>query len=142
MKKSFLMATVWVAAMLGACSGGEKNEAETAVVDKPTVKLAVVSARDVEQVEEYTATVEAEAPAEEVVEAVAEETVEVAAEEPAVEEAPAEEEVLSFTPKAMPISDEPEEEEEPETKTSKFGPLKFGEDYDIKRDGQYSRKKR
>ena len=61
MKKSFLMATVWVAAMLGACSGGEKNEAETAVVDKPTVKLAVVSARDVEQVEEYTATVEAEA---------------------------------------------------------------------------------
>lgn len=55
------MATVWVAAMLGACSGGEKNEAETAVVDKPAVKLAVVSARDVEQVEEYTATVEAEA---------------------------------------------------------------------------------
>ena len=33
-------------------------------------------------------------------------------------------------------------EEEPTTKTSKFGPLKFGEDYDIKRDGQYSRKKR
>ena len=97
---------------------------------------------DYEEPQEEEATVEAEAPAEEVVEAVAEETAEVAAEEPAVEEAPAEEEVLSFTPKAMPISDEPEEEEEPETKTSKFGPLKFGEDYDIKRDGQYSRKKR
>lgn len=46
--------------------------------------------------------------------------------------------VRSFTPKAMP-SVEDEAESEPK---SKFGPLKFGEDYDIKRDGQYSRRKR
>ena len=62
MKKSFLMAAVVVAAMLGACSGGEKKGTEAAeVAEKPTVKLATVSSRDVEQLEEYTATVEAEA---------------------------------------------------------------------------------
>ena len=62
MKKSFLMAAVVVAAMLGACSGSDKKEAEaTVVAEKPTVKLATVSSRDVEQLEEYTATVEAEA---------------------------------------------------------------------------------
>lgn len=101
---------------------------------------------DYEEPKDEEEAVEAETPVEEVATAVEE-----AAETPAVVEPVAEEveateeepEVLSFTPKAMPISDEPEEEEEePETKTSKFGPLKFGEDYDIKRDGQYSRKKR
>ena len=63
MKKSFQLAAVLVAAMLGACSGGEKKNAETAVtvIEKPTVKLASVSSRDVEQIAEYTATVEAEA---------------------------------------------------------------------------------
>ena len=62
MKKSFLMAAVVVAAMLGACSGSDKKGAEaTVVAEKPTVKLATVSSRDVEQLEEYTATVEAEA---------------------------------------------------------------------------------
>ena len=65
MKKSFQMAAVLVAAMLSACSGGEEKKAETAaaetVVEKPAVKLATVSARDVEQIGEYTATVEAEA---------------------------------------------------------------------------------
>ena len=62
MKKSFQIAAVLVAAMLGACSGGEKKEAESAAVsEKPTVKLATVNSRDVEQVGEYTATVEAEA---------------------------------------------------------------------------------
>ena len=64
MKKSFQIAAVLVAAMLGACSGGEKKEAENAaaeVAEKPVVKLATVTSRDVEQVEEYTATVEAEA---------------------------------------------------------------------------------
>lgn len=78
-----------------------------------------------------------------------EEVAEVAA--PAVEETPVveekveeEPEQISFTPKAMPISEEDEDEEtsDESSKTSKFGPLKFGEDYDIKRDGQYSRKKR
>ena len=65
MKKSFQLAAVLVAAMLGACSGGEEKKAETTaaetVIDKPTVKLATVTSRDVEQIGEYTATVEAEA---------------------------------------------------------------------------------
>ena len=64
MKKSFQIAALLVAAMLGACSGGEEKKAETAaetVVEKPAVKLATVTSRDVEQVGEYTATVEAEA---------------------------------------------------------------------------------
>ena len=62
MKKSFQIAAVLVAAMLGACSGGEKKEAENAAVsENPTVKLATVNSRDVEQIGEYTATVEAEA---------------------------------------------------------------------------------
>ncbi len=63
MKKSFQLAAVLVAAMLGACSGGDEKNAETAVtvIEKPTVKLASVSSRDVEQIAEYTATVEAEA---------------------------------------------------------------------------------
>jgi len=64
MKKSFQLAAVLVAAMLGACSGGEEKKAETAagtVIEKPAVKLATVSSRDVEQIGEYTATVEAEA---------------------------------------------------------------------------------
>ncbi len=80
-------------------------------------------------------------------EVVTEEVAEVAA--PAVEETPVveekaeeEPEAISFTPKAMPISDDVEETPDESSKTSKFGPLKFGEDYDIKRDGQYSRKKR
>ena len=64
MKKSFQLAAVLVAAMLGACSGGEEKKAETAVeteVNKPAVKLATVTSRDVAQIVEYTATVEAEA---------------------------------------------------------------------------------
>ena len=65
MKKSFQMAALLVAAVLGACSGGEEKKAETTaaetVVEKPAVKLATVTSRDVEQVGEYTATVEAEA---------------------------------------------------------------------------------
>jgi len=65
MKKSFQLAAVLVAAMLGACSGGEEKKAEATaaetVVEKPVVKLATVSSRDVEQIGEYTATVEAEA---------------------------------------------------------------------------------
>ena len=65
MKKSFQLAAVLVAAMLGACSGGEEKKAETAAaettIEKPAVKLATVTTRDVEQIGEYTATVEAEA---------------------------------------------------------------------------------
>ena len=65
MKKSFQLAAVLVAAMLGACSGGEEKKAEAnaaeTVIEKPAVKLATVTSRDVEQIGEYTATVEAEA---------------------------------------------------------------------------------
>ena len=65
MKKSFQLAAVLVAAMLGACSGGEEKKSETTaaetVIEKPTVKLATVTSRDVEQIGEFTATVEAEA---------------------------------------------------------------------------------
>ena len=65
MKKSFQLAAVLVAAMLGACSGGEEKKAENATaettIEKPAVKLATVTSRDVEQIGEYTATVEAEA---------------------------------------------------------------------------------
>ena len=53
MKKSFQLAAVLVAAMLGACSGGEEKKAETTadtVIEKPNVKLATVTSRDVEQV--------------------------------------------------------------------------------------------
>ena len=65
MKKSFQLAAVVLAAMLSACSGGEEKKAETTaaetVIEKPTVKLATVTSRDVEQIGEFTATVEAEA---------------------------------------------------------------------------------
>ena len=65
MKKSFQLAAVLVAARLGACSGGDEKKAETTaaetVIEKPTVKLATVTSRDVEQIGEFTATVEAEA---------------------------------------------------------------------------------
>lgn len=63
MKKSFQIAALLVAAMMVACSGGEEKKAADAnkAEEKPMVKLASVSARDVEQIGEYTATVEAEA---------------------------------------------------------------------------------
>lgn len=91
-----------------------------------------------EPVEEQPEEVVAEVPA---VEENAE-TVEAPVAEETTAEVPAEEEpeVLAFTPKAMPVSSDAEEATD--VKTSKFGPLKFGEDYDIKRDGEYSRKKR
>ena len=65
MKKRFQIAALMVAAVLGACSGGNEKKAEVSAqdptVEKPIVNLASVSTRDVEQIEEYTATVEAEA---------------------------------------------------------------------------------
>lgn len=63
MRKGFQITALLVAAMLGACSGGaEKKEVVTVTTsDKPVVKLASVTSRDVDQIEEYTATVQAEA---------------------------------------------------------------------------------
>ena len=59
MRKSFQLLTVLAVSMLVAC-GGNKKEATIAVSEKPKVKLAKVSARPVDQIYEYTATVEAE----------------------------------------------------------------------------------
>ena len=65
MKKRLQIAALMFAAVLGACSGGKEKKAEPSTQEpteeKPVVNLASVSSRDVDQVEEYTATVEAEA---------------------------------------------------------------------------------
>ena len=63
MRKYFQFAALLVVTMLSACSGGteSKEDADTAMEDKPVVRLASVTSRDVDQIEEYTATVEAEA---------------------------------------------------------------------------------
>lgn len=60
MKKSFQLIALMAVSMLGACSGGEDKNAATVVEEKPLVKLATVTSRPVAQVQEYTATVEAE----------------------------------------------------------------------------------
>lgn len=60
MKKVFQMIALMAVATLGACSGGKDNSAAVVTEEKPRVKLAQVTARPVEQVQEYTATVEAE----------------------------------------------------------------------------------
>ena len=60
MKKSFQMIALLAVALLGACSGGKDKVAVEQVDEKPRVKLADVKARPVEQIHEYTATVEAE----------------------------------------------------------------------------------
>lgn len=60
MKKGFQWMVLLVVAMLGACSGGSDKAAAEKVDEKPRVKLAEVSSRPVEQIQEYTATVEAE----------------------------------------------------------------------------------
>lgn len=63
MRKSFQIAALLVVALLSACTGGaDKTEgAHGATEEKPSVKLASVASRGVDQIEEYTATVEAEA---------------------------------------------------------------------------------
>ena len=62
MKKSFQWMALLAMVVLGACSGDKTKEttAQQVVEDKPRVKLADVTARPVDQLQEYTATVEAE----------------------------------------------------------------------------------
>lgn len=60
MKKSFQLIALLAVALLGACSGGAEKALAEKVEEKPKVKLAGVSSRPVDQVQEYTATVEAE----------------------------------------------------------------------------------
>ena len=60
MKKSFQLVALLAIAFLGACTGGKDNSAAQKEAEKPKVKLANVTARPVDQVQDYTATVEAE----------------------------------------------------------------------------------
>ena len=61
MKKSVQLIALVAVALLSSCGGGEKDKAATEKVDeKPRVKLAAVMARPVDQIQEYTATVQAE----------------------------------------------------------------------------------
>ena len=60
MKKSFQLIALIAIALLGSCSGGKEQKTAEKVEEKPRVKLAAVSARPVDQIQEYTATVEAE----------------------------------------------------------------------------------
>ena len=58
MKKSVQLIALAAVALLSSCSGGEKDKATAEKVDeKPRVKLASVTARPVDQIQEYTATV-------------------------------------------------------------------------------------
>ncbi len=60
MKKGFQLIALILAVFMGSCTGGKEKSEATKVDEKPRVKLADVSARPVEQIQEYTATVEAE----------------------------------------------------------------------------------
>lgn len=61
MRKGFQITALLVMALMSACTGGaDKKEAVAVAEEKPVVKLATVQSRGVDQVQEYTATVEAE----------------------------------------------------------------------------------
>ncbi|KAA6310902.1 Cation efflux system protein CusB [termite gut metagenome] len=62
MKKSVLLIALIAVVCLSSCGGNgeDKNAAKAVVDEKPKVKLANVVARPVDQIQEYTATVEAE----------------------------------------------------------------------------------
>ncbi|NDV82353.1 efflux RND transporter periplasmic adaptor subunit [Bacteroides sp. 51] len=60
MKKSFYLIALLAVVVLGSCSGGKDDSTVEKKEEKPVVKLANVFARPVDQVQEYTATVEAE----------------------------------------------------------------------------------
>lgn len=60
MKKGFYLIAILAVAVLGSCSGKKDNETIEKKDEKPVVKLSKVFARPVEQIQEYTATVEAE----------------------------------------------------------------------------------
>lgn len=61
MKKKFQLIALMSIALLSACSGDKEKTVALKVEEKPRVKLATVSARPVDQIQEYTATVQAEA---------------------------------------------------------------------------------
>lgn len=60
MKRCFQLVALLAVVLLGSCTGGKDKSAAEKTKEKPKVKLADVTARPVEQIQEYTATVEAE----------------------------------------------------------------------------------
>ncbi|MEG0454448.1 MAG: efflux RND transporter periplasmic adaptor subunit, partial [Bacteroides sp.] len=56
----FQLTALFAIILLGSCTGGNNNNATQKAEEKSRVKLASVTARPVEQIQEYTATVEAE----------------------------------------------------------------------------------
>lgn len=60
MRKSFQLTALFAIMLLGSCTGGKNDSATQKAEEKSRVKLASVTARPVEQIQEYTATVEAE----------------------------------------------------------------------------------
>ena len=60
MKRCFQLVALLAVVLLGSCTGGKDKRAAEKTEEKPKVKLADVTARPVEQIQEYTATVEAE----------------------------------------------------------------------------------
>lgn len=60
MNKNFQWTLLLLIMILGSCSGGKEKRVADNGAEKTRVKLATVQARPVEQIQEYTATVEAE----------------------------------------------------------------------------------
>ena len=58
MKRCFQLVALLAVVLLGSCTGGKDKSAAEKTEEKPKVKLADVTARPVEQIQEYTATVE------------------------------------------------------------------------------------
>lgn len=60
MKRSIQLVALLLTVFMGSCTGGKDKAAAEHVDAKPIVKLADVKARPVDQIQDYTATVEAE----------------------------------------------------------------------------------
>ena len=60
MKRCFQLVALLAVVLLGSCTGGKDKSAAEKTEENPKVKLADVTALPVEQIQEYTATVEAE----------------------------------------------------------------------------------
>lgn len=60
MKRCFQLLALLAVVLLGSCTEGKEKGVVEKTAEKPKVKLADVTARPVEQIQEYTATVEAE----------------------------------------------------------------------------------
>ena len=60
MKRCFQLVALLAVVLLGSCTGGKDKSAAEKTEEKPKEKLADVTASPVEQIQEYTATVEAE----------------------------------------------------------------------------------